>query len=76
MAVEKGELRGDAPLDLISALEAIAQAHGMTRTALVNKLLTREVNKIAHRSFVLQRMARGNALLSEPTAPTSEFGEL
>ena len=66
MAADKAELRGLAPADLVAALDAIAVSRNMDRTTLVNKLLTISVQKIAHQSNVLQRMARGNALLSEP----------
>lgn len=76
MASEQKELRGDVPVELLSALDAIALAYGVTRIAVVIKLLTRDVNLIAHRSNVLQRMAPGNPLLSEPTAPSSEWGAI
>jgi len=76
MATELKELRGDAPAHLVGALDAIALAYGMTRTALVNKLLARDVNEIAHRANVLQRMAAGNPLLSDPSAPTSDWSAL
>ena len=72
MAIEKTELRGQAPLELVQALDAIAQARGMDRTALVNKLLTREVKRIAHEMNLLHRMSRGNALLTEAPAPDSD----
>ncbi len=65
MAAEKLELRGMAPADLVSALDAIAVSRNTDRTALVNALLTVEVKRIAHEANLLVRMARGNALLSE-----------
>ena len=73
MASEKTELRGLAPAELVSALDAIAVSRDMDRTTLVNALLASAVNKIAHRSILLQRMSRGNPLLSDASAPTQEM---
>ena len=76
MAFDKTELRGDAPTELVMALDAIAQANGTNRTALVNRVLFQYVNKIAHKSMLIQRMSQGNALLSEPSAPQSDWSDL
>lgn len=65
MAADKLELRGMAPADLVTALDAIAVSRNIDRTALVNALLTVEVKRIAHEANLLVRMSRGNALLSE-----------
>lgn len=65
MAADKLELRGMAPADLVTALDAIAISRNIDRTALVNALLITEVKRIAHEANLLVRMARGNALLSE-----------
>lgn len=64
MALEKTELRGMAPPELVAALDAIAISRDMDRTALVNSILTKYVKQVAHEMNVLHRMARGNALLS------------
>lgn len=64
MALEKTELRGMAPPELVAALDAIALSRDMDRTALVNSILTKYVKQVAHEMNVLHRMARGNALLS------------
>ncbi len=72
MAADKTELRGLAPVDLVAALDAIALSRNTDRTALVNKILEKEVRRIAHEMNVLHRMARGNALLSEPSAKDAE----
>lgn len=73
MAAEKSELRGLAPTDLVAALDAIAVSHDIDRTALINAVLGAYVKKVAHRSIVLQRMSRGNALLTDASAPTQEL---
>ncbi|MEY4345267.1 MAG: hypothetical protein RL032_1099 [Pseudomonadota bacterium] len=68
MAADKTELRGMAPIDLVSALDAISISRDMDRTALVNEVLTKFVKQVAHEMNVLHRMARGNALLSADSA--------
>ena len=73
MASDKSELRGLAPTELVSALDAIAVSRDIDRTALINAVLGAYVNKVAHRSIVLQRMSRGNALLSDASAPTQDL---
>jgi hypothetical protein len=72
MAADKTELRGMAPLDLVSALDAIALSRNLDRTALVNEVLTRFVKQVGHEMNVLHRMARGNALLSADSAGDAE----
>lgn len=76
MAAEKTETRGLWPTPLAQAVDAIAYTYGLDRNALTVKVMTDFANKVAHRSKVLQSMAHGNPLLSEPTGPTSEWGEL
>lgn len=76
MASDKTELRGLAPADLVAFVDAAALARNMDRTALINKILFAWARVEAHRSNVLQRAARGNPLLSEASAPTTEWGEL
>ena len=72
MSADKTELRGMAPLDLVSALDAIALSRNLDRTALVNEVLTRFVKQVGHEMNVLHRMARGNALLSADSAGDAE----
>lgn len=74
MASDKVELRGLVRVELASALDAIALSHDMDRNALVNEVLGAYVNKVAHRSIVLQRMSQGNPLLTEASAPTRDLG--
>lgn len=76
MAAEKTELRGLAPTDLVQALDAIALSRGMDRTTLINKMLTTEVKRIGHEMNLLQRMARGNPLLSDADGSATDFGAL
>ena len=72
MALEKTELRGMAPPELVSALDAIAISRDMDRTALVNQVLTKFVKQVGHEATLLMRMARGNALLSPDRAEDAE----
>lgn len=72
MAHEKMELRGLATLDLVQALDAIALSRGMDRNSLVNHILLAEVQRIAHELTVLNRMARGNPLLSDAQGGAEE----
>lgn len=76
MAAEKTELRGLSDTNLVAFLDACAMARRMDRNSLVNKILTRWAEEEAHRSNVLQRTARGNPLLSESSAPTTDWGDL
>jgi hypothetical protein len=76
MPAEKTELRQLTPTDLLTFLDAAALARGMERARLINKILGRWAEEEAHRSNVLQRAARGNPLLSESTAPTTDWGDL
>lgn len=76
MASDKTEVRGLWPTPLAQALDAIAHTKGMDRNALNIKVMTRYVNDVAHEAKLLQRMAHGNPLLSEPTAPVTDWGDL
>lgn len=76
MAAEKTELRGLVSTHLAAALDAIALSRNMDRNAFVNQVLTAEVKRITHEANVLQRMLRGNPLMSESPAPTTDFGDL
>lgn len=57
------ELRGDAPADLVFALDALAYSENMNRTAYVNKVLSAHVEVELHRASVLHSMLRDNPLL-------------
>jgi len=76
MAAEQKELRQLTPSDLLNFLDGAALARNMERSKLINKVLMQWAEQEAHRSNVLQRVARGNPLLSESSAPTTDWGEL
>jgi len=65
MATDKAELRQLAPVHLLQALDAIAMAKGMERTAYIEAVLTREVKTVAHEASVISRCMHGNPLASE-----------
>ena len=59
------ELRGDAPADLVQALDAFAQADGQSRNAYVNKVLLAHVKERLHQISLGHRMLIGNPLYPE-----------
>ena len=59
------ELRGDAPADLVQALDALAQADGQCRNAYVNKVLLAHVKERLHQISLGHRMLIGNPLYPE-----------
>ena len=59
------ELRGDSPAYLVQALDAFAQADGMSRNAYVNQVLLAHAKDRAHRTSLAHRMLRGNPLLQQ-----------
>ena len=59
------ELRGDAPTELVQALDALAQATGVSRTAYVNRVLLSHVKDRLHETSLAHRMLIGNALYPE-----------
>ena len=59
------ELRGDAPADLVQALDALAQANGQSRNAYVNKVLLAHVKERLHQISLGHRMLIGNPLYPE-----------
>ena len=59
------ELRGDAPADLVQALDALAQSVGVSRNAYVNKVLLSHVRERAHEISLSHRMLLGNPLYPE-----------
>ena len=58
------ELRGDAPTDLVCALDALALVDDKTRHAYCLKVLSDHVEKELHKHSVLINVLRGNPLLS------------
>lgn len=54
------ELRGDAPADLVRALDALAMGDDMSRTAYINKVLEAHVKFECHRLSLKASMLRGN----------------
>ena len=78
MSADTKELRGDAPTDMVCALDALALAKDLTRHAYVLEVLGKHVNKEMHRHIVEANALRGNPLLmalsrhrSDASAPTS-----
>lgn len=67
-----GELRGNCPKALLSALDALAMARNMDRTSYVNSILTGHVEDEVHKASVLVRTLRGNPFLPEDIGGTSE----
>lgn len=59
------ELRGDAPADLVRALDALALADDKTRHAYCVEVLERHVRKELHRLSLIASAMRGNPLLPE-----------
>ena len=72
MAVDKAELRGLAPIDLVKALDALAQAEGLDRTEYVNSVLHAHVVSEVHKTTMRFRMLRGNPYLTESSASAAE----
>lgn len=66
------ELRGQCPGHIVAALDALAMARGMDRTAYVNGVLGAHVAEEVNRASVLVRTLRGNPLLSDEVGGTSE----
>lgn len=59
------ELRGEAPADLVRALDAIALAKGLTRNAYVNEVLKAHVVSYLTEASLVVNICRGNPLLPE-----------
>ncbi|WP_284214453.1 hypothetical protein [Comamonas jiangduensis] len=71
-AGEVGELRGNCPKSLLSALDALAMARNLDRTAYVNQVLDAHVADEVHKASVLVRTLRGNPFLPDDLGGTSE----
>lgn len=65
MTTERTELRGLCPVDLVSALDALAHAEGLDRNSYVNRILDGHVKQVCHKTILVTRMLRGNAYLAE-----------
>lgn len=76
MAAEQKELRQLSNANLLDFLDAAALARNMERAKLINKVLGQWAANEAHRANVLQRAAKGNPLLSESSAPATDWGDL
>ena len=59
------ELRGDAPADLVRALDALALARDMSRNAYVLKILDEHVKFECHRINLQVAMLRDNPYLAD-----------
>jgi len=64
-ATDTKELRGDTPTSLVQALDAFAQADGLSRNALVVSVLMAYAKDRAHKTSLAHRMLRGNPLVPE-----------
>ena len=64
-ATETKELRGDAPADLVRALDALALSKDMARNAYVIDVLEGHVRKELHRVTLINSMLRGNPMLAD-----------
>lgn len=72
MTHEKSELRQLAPTVLLQALDAIAMAKNMERTAYIEAVLTREVKRVAHEAIMVSRCLQGNPLASDDRGGSRE----
>ena len=67
MSRDSLELRGQAPADLVRALDAIALAKGVNRTAYVNQVLEAHVKAYFSEYSLVCRALRDNPLLTDAT---------
>ena len=66
------ELRGDAPTDLVRALDALALSEDLSRTAYINLVLGEHVTKVLHKTSMLHSMLKGNPLMPDVNRKVSE----
>ena len=59
------ELRGDAPADLVRALDALAMAEDKTRHQYCLEILEKHVALTLHRHSLIASMLAGNPLLPD-----------
>lgn len=76
MSVDTKELRGDAPIDLVYALDALALAKDMTRHNYCVEVLSRHVNRELHRHIVETNALRGNPLLAAMARSKSGLSDI
>lgn len=80
MGTETKELRGDAPADLVRALDALALSQDMNRHAYVLHILERHVMKELKRVNLINSMMVGNPLLPDSdrsrAGKPSSYGDL
>lgn len=69
---DKVELRGLAPAELAQALDALALAEGLDRNSYVVSVLDAHVREQLRKASLLNRVLRGNALLSEANGGGAE----
>ena len=72
---EQSELRGDISKHLLQAADALAQVADMTRIRWVEQLIQREVEMKLHQLTVLNRMLRGNPLLSDSATKSPHLSD-
>lgn len=65
MSGETKELRGDAPADLVRALDALALANDKTRAVYMVWVLEQHVKVELHKHSLIASMMRGNPLLPD-----------
>jgi len=65
------ELRGPCPREVVDVLDAFCSARRITRTELVNRILTKWAADRLHEATLLERVTRGN-----PKPAHSGFGDL
>jgi hypothetical protein len=59
------ELRGPCPREVVDGLDAFSNARRMTRTELVNRILSKWASDRLHEMNVLQNITRGNPPLRD-----------
>ena len=66
------ELRGPCPRETIDVLDAISQARRMTRTELVNDILSSWCVDRMNEATLIHRVTRGNPVDKEPSGRRAE----
>ena len=59
------ELRGECPKDIVSVLDAVSIARGITRTDLVNEVLGLYAKQAVREANSVHRVLRGNPAAAE-----------
>lgn len=63
---ETVEMRGDVPRDLYDVFDAVRMARGLTKQALLVRIVAEWASKEAHVANVVGRVTRGKAVGSPP----------